>query len=64
MHAVFDKMPKWNYLRNALIILSFTIFVIQTYEALIKYLKSPTVIINSETTWDDIEKPRFFIEKI
>ena len=55
---VFNKMQKWKCIRNILIVISFAIFVMQTYEAMIKYWKSPTVIINSETTWENIEKPR------
>ena len=51
-------MKKWSYIRKFMIVISCTIFVIQSVEALIKYFKSPTVIINSETTWDNIEKPR------
>ena len=51
-------MKKWSYIRKFLILISITIFVIQSIEALVKYFKSPTVIINSETTWDNIEKPR------
>ena len=59
---VFNKMLEWKCVRNILIVISFAIFVMQTYEAMIKYWKSPTVIINSETSGTD--KPSVMITEV
>ena len=56
-------MEKWKYTRRLLMLLAMLIFIYQTYSALTKYFESPTVIINSETTLDKIQKPRIFLDE-
>ena len=60
--VVVVNMEKWKYTRKLFMIAAFAIFVFQSYTALRKYWQSPTIIINSETTWDSIERPRIGLD--
>ena len=51
-------------IRNVLQFIAIILFVYQTCQALVKYFDSPTVIIKTETTLDDIVKPRSFHNEI
>ena len=44
--------------RNILAVLGFLIFSYQTFQAVTTFISSPTVVIKSETTWENIKKPR------
>jgi hypothetical protein len=47
-----------THARNVIIFAAMVMFIYQTVQAVIRYIESPTVIVNSETVFSDEFKPR------
>ena len=51
-------MKFFTHVRSVLIFAALVMFIYQTVQAIMRYVESPTVIVNSETKFSDEFKPR------
>ena len=49
---------EYKRVRNLIALTFFIIFLYSCFTAISVFIESPTVVIQSETTWDKIQKPR------